>query len=131
MEIDLPKDAEGCEIPLDTKVLYDNYGFKNIVTSFIYFTNTGTWRVKFTDSTSYFAVNDMHLSEPDSWEKLYEDLERVADNVTVAVLDGPACIYANNSEQACGACTFYGGTSCIGKMCADIASRIRKLRGEG
>lgn len=35
-DIELPRDAEGREIPLDTKVLYDRYGFKNFVKSFIY-----------------------------------------------------------------------------------------------
>ena len=34
MAIESPKDADGREIPLDTKVLYDRYGFKNIVKPF-------------------------------------------------------------------------------------------------
>lgn len=67
MNIELPKDADGREIPLDTKVLYDRYGFKNLVKSFMYVirtdTCTGIWRVKFTVSTSLFAVSDMHLAD--------------------------------------------------------------------
>ena len=31
MSIELPKDAEGREIPFDTEVLYDKYGGKNNV----------------------------------------------------------------------------------------------------
>ena len=57
MNIEPPKDAEGREVPLDTKVLYDRYGGKNDVRLFAYFANSDTWRVRFTYSTaSYFAV---------------------------------------------------------------------------
>lgn len=81
MIVEPPKDADGREIPLDTKVLYDRYGFKNNVMSFMYVVSNsacdGTWRVKFTIGTSLFAVSDMHLAEPDSWEKLDEDLQAV------------------------------------------------------
>lgn len=63
MNIESPKDADGREIPLDTKVLYDRYGFKNLVKSFMYVirtdTCTGIWRVKFTTGTSLFAVSDI------------------------------------------------------------------------
>lgn len=40
-DIELPRDAEGREIPFDTKVLYDRYGFKNFVKSFMYVVSTG------------------------------------------------------------------------------------------
>lgn len=36
MIIEPPKDAGGREIPLDAKALYDRYGFKNNVMSFMY-----------------------------------------------------------------------------------------------
>lgn len=45
MNIEPPKDAEGREVPLDTKVLYDRYGFKQNVKLFAYIANTDTWRV--------------------------------------------------------------------------------------
>lgn len=67
-DIELPRDIVGREIPLDTKVLYDRYGFKNLVKSFMYVIRTdirtGVWRVKFTIGTSLFAVSDMHLADP-------------------------------------------------------------------
>lgn len=42
MNIELPKDADGREIPFDTKVLYDRYGFENLVKSFMYVIRTDT-----------------------------------------------------------------------------------------
>ena len=134
MNIELPKDADGREIPFDTKVLYDRYGFENLVKSFMYVvrtdTCTGIWRVKFTTGTSLFAVSDMHLAEPDSWEKLDEDLHAVEVCGDSPDLEDPACAYARNIGKKCAECKLYAG-DCTVNMCKDIASRIHKLRGEG
>jgi hypothetical protein len=134
MNIESPKDADGREIPLDTKVLYDRCGFKHNVKSFIYvvstYTGTGTWRVKFTIGTSLFAVSDMHLAEPDSWEKLDEDLHAVEVCGDSPDLEDPACAYAHNIGKKCAECKLYAG-DCTINMCKDILDRIHKLRGEG
>lgn len=132
MTAESPKDAEGREIPFDTKVLYDMYGFKNNVKSFIYVVNTGTWRVKFTIGTSLFAISDMYLDEPDSWEKLNEDLHAVEVCGDSPDLEDPACAYAHNIGKKCVECKLYAG-DCTVNMCKDIVSRIHKLRvrGEG
>lgn len=123
MNIEPPKDAKGREIPFDTKVLYDRYGNKNDVRLFAYFANSDTWRVRFTYSnTSYFAVNDLYLDQPDSWKALEEDLDRVA---RYSENDAPACIYAH---QPCAVCKLHASEDCTNAMCADILSRIRKLR---
>jgi hypothetical protein len=134
MNIELPKDADGQEIPLDTEVLYDRYGFKNFVKSFMYVirtdTCTGIWRVKFITGTSLFAVSDMHLAEPDSWEKLDEDLHAVEVCGDSPDLEDPVCAYARNIGKKCAECKLYAG-DCTVNMCKDIVSRINKLRGEG
>lgn len=134
MNIESPKDADGREIPLDTKVLYDRYGFKNLVKSFMYVirtdTCTGIWRVKFITGTSLFAVSDMHLAEPDSWEKLDEDLHTVEICGDSPDLEDPVCAYAHNIGKKCAECKLYAG-DCTVNMCKDIVSRIHKLRGEG
>lgn len=131
MNIEPPKDADGREIPLDTKVLYDRYGFKNNVKSFVYLVNTATcigiWRVKFITGTSLFAVSDMHLAEPDSWEKLDGDLHAVEVCGDSPDLEDPACAYAHNIGKKCVECKLYAG-DCTVNMCKDIASRIHKLR---
>ena len=133
MNVELPRDAEGREVPLDTKVLYDGYGFENLVKSFMYVirtdTRTGVWRVKFTIGTSLFAVSDMHLAEPDSWEKLDEDLHAVEVCGDSPDLEDPVCAYAHNIGRKCAECKLYAG-DCTVNMCKDIASRIDKLRSE-
>lgn len=68
--------------------------------------------------------NELYSTPPDSWEKLEDDLDRVAscgENGT------PVCAY---TRQPCAVCKFHGSEDCTSAMCADIASRIRKLRGE-
>ena len=136
MIIELPKDADGREIPFNTEVLYDRYGFKNDVKSFIYVvsthTGTGTWRVKFTIGTSLFAVGDMHLAEPDSWEKLDEDLHAIEVCGDSPDLEDPVCAYAHDIGKKCAECKLYAGDRTI-DMCKDILDRIRKprVRGEG
>lgn len=130
MNIEPPKDAEGREVPLDTKVLYDRYGGKNNVRLFAYFANSDTWRVRFISSTAYFAVSDMYLDGPDSWEKLDEDLHAVETYADSPYCDDPACAYARNIGKRCVDCKLYVG-DCSVNMCADIADRISKLRGDG
>lgn len=108
MTIELPKDADGREIPLDTKVLYDRHGCKNLVTSFMY----------------------VIRAEPDSWEKLDEDLHAVEACGDSPDLEDPACAYAHNIGKKCAECKLYAG-DCTVNMCKDILDRIHKLRGEG
>lgn len=74
--IELPKDAEGREIPLDTKALYDANGDTREVQAFEFSVIDGMWRVQFLGNFIYFYTNDMHLTPPDSWENLFEDLDR-------------------------------------------------------
>ena len=93
MNIEPPKDAEGREVPLDTKVLYDRHYGKHDVRLFAYFANSDTWRVRFIGSSSYFAVSDMYLDMPDSWEKLDEDLYAVETygNIKVKIYECSEC----------------------------------------
>ena len=131
MIVEPPRDACGREIPLDTEVLYDRYGFKNNVMSFMYVVGDsardGTWRVRFTTGTSLFAVSDMHLAEPDSWERLDEDLRAVEIRGDSPELEDPVCAYARNIGRKCAECKLYAG-DCTVNMCKDIASRIHRLR---
>ena len=131
--IELPGDAEGREIPLDTEVPYDRYGFKNFVKSFAYVVGTGacdgTWRVKSTIGTSPFAVGDMYLAEPDSREKPDEDLHAVEVRGDSPDLEDPVCAYAHDIGKKCAECKLYAG-DCTVDMRKDIASRIHKPRGE-
>lgn len=129
MNIESPKDADGREVPLDTKVLYDRHYGKHDVRLFAYFANSDTWRVRFTGSSSYFAVSDMYLDGPDSWEKLDEDLHAVETYEDSPDCNDPACAYARNIGKRCVDCKLYVG-DCTVNMCTDIASRIHRLRGD-
>lgn len=65
----------------------------------------------------------MYLTEPDSWEKLEEDLDK-------CVAEGTACTYFSK-DGTCQSCSLSNiTTGCSPKVIEDIVSRIRKLRGE-
>lgn len=127
--IELPKDAEGREIPLDTKILYNEDGkcFKvNRFTYSVVQTMPGLkWGVVFMDCR-YDYCSSFYLTPPetpDSWEKLEEDLDG-------CVAEGTACMYFSK-DGTCQSCSISNiTTGCSPKVIEDIVSRIRKLRGE-
>ena len=107
--IDLPRDAEGREIPLDRETLYRRKG------DFIEQTNVLAWRYdipnnfwNFTDvdGNIYFHPEKFSLTRPETFKDLLQDLDECAKGIGV---------YAGCDNEYIG---------------ADIAARIRKLRGE-
>lgn len=133
MSIELPKDAEGREIPLDAEVLYDRCGTKVSVKEFLSRTSVENQRTGWTIKAVYdgnidynsFRPKDMHLTQPDTWERLLEDLGR-------CISGDSACRYFASSEN-CEDCRIdknneQGG--CVELVFKDIVRRIRKLRGE-
>ena len=124
MTVELPKDVDGREIPLDTKVLYDANGDTSEVQAFEFSVIDGMWRVQFLGDFIYFYTNDMHLTPPDSWEKLEEDLDKCIET-------DDTCRYYSESG-ICAKCTRpdNDGCGCTTLMFSDIKKRIRKLRGE-
>lgn len=129
-QITLPKDAEGREIPLDTKVLYNEDGKCLEVNYFTYSavqTMPGLkWGVVFMNCL-YDYCSSFYLTPPeppDSWEKLFEDLNRAveANNVCMYFSGGGTCLN-------CAIRNTSGG--CSPKVLEHILDRIRKLRGEG
>lgn len=129
--IEPPMDAEGREIPLDAEILYDENGNGYEVYYYKYSVRRTVprrrWQVVTTD---YIVrdVSDLHLTPPDSWEKLLEDLKAVEDYGNSSHPDNPTCRYSNMAGKPCGKCGPYGRAGCIGEMCSDIAYRIRKLK---
>lgn len=130
MSVELPKDAEGREIPLDTQVLYDSDGTEFFTDKFMYIRVTDEWWFfgHFGSSTSTHQVvaTRLHLSPHDSWEKLLDDLNEAGN----ARYD-EACAYfhRDKDEDGCASCPG-GEDGCARIAMRDIASRIRKLRGE-
>lgn len=128
--VELPKDADGREIPLDTVALYDDDGNAHSVRRFIY-TNDFDLGDKWINS--WIAVVDdykaakpeqMHLTSSDSWEELEEDLDRCIEE------DG-LCPYFSMSGK-CSTCIISEDRPCHcnSLVLKDIKERIRKLRGE-
>ena len=138
MNIELPKDADGREIPRNTEVMYDINGKKVHITSFTYRCDVhglwSQWKVFSHDITGekdgMLPADSLYLTPPDSWEKLEEDIRRIGtDDCTWF------CGYANENpvENACpDSCKFFKGDeiACRKKLADDILSRIRKLRDE-
>lgn len=128
--IDLPRDAAGLEIPLDTKVLYDGDGNEKEVQAFDYSPAESMWRVMLLDNFILFLTSDMHLTPPDSLEKLLEDLDNAAKGG-----DNAECLYSRREGVAhgsqCYGCKLYykdyGSSDCEYLAYGDIAARIRKL----
>lgn len=133
MSVELPKDAKGREIPLDTKILYSESGkcFKvNRFTYSVVQTMPGLkWSVVFMDCR-YDYCSSFYLTPPeppDSWEELEEDLSRGADAEYCA-----PCYYVFRGKSQCKECRFLAteDESCSRQAFAEILERIRKLRGE-
>lgn len=138
MSIELPKDAEGREIPLDTKVLYDSDGIEFFTDRSMYMRVTDEWWFfgHFGSSTSKhrIAATKLYLTSPDSWEKLEEDLDRAIGTPRPDNFDSMTCGYFNSVGKNCQECKKRNGfdsSYCNKVAWKNILSRIRKLRGEG
>ena len=125
--IELPKDAEGREIPLDVDALYDKNGNRVEVFRWNYVRgrdNNWTFNRLLEFVTVPLHPQDYFLTPPDSWEKLEEDLDRCikADSL---------CAYSPSEE--CSTCILPRDSQCHCDSLAleAIKERIRELRGEG
>lgn len=133
MSIELPRDAEGREIPLDTEVLYDNNGQAYEVRTYCCAVDEDMpdrkWEallvIRGNAEIRSIRTTTLYLTPPDSWEKLEEDLGRSAD-----ALNYEACAYFGKSACDCSSCIADKGETCERVAMRDIADRIRKLRGE-
>lgn len=119
--IELPKDAEGREIPLDTECLYTYKGEKQDVLSFTYCRRKDIWEI----DTGMRTVNSiyLYLTPPDSWKKLEEDLDRCIETDSL-------CAYSPTKE--CSACILPRDSQyhCDSLALKSIKERISKLRSE-
>lgn len=133
MAVELPKDAEGREIPLDTEILYDENGNECEVYYYKYSVRRTIQRRKWQVVIMDYIVHDvsnLYLIPPDSREKPNEDLQAVEVCGDSPELEDPVCAHARNIGKKCAECKPYAG-DCTINICKDIVSRIHKLRGEG
>ena len=126
-DIELPKDAEGREIPLNTECLYlVRDGIKQNVERFTYELRDAEWSVE--TNIAIYDTEDFSLTQPDgpdSWEKLEEDFDRCIE-------ESNSCWYFSTGGD-CFRCAIPDSDTCgcTASVFKDIKKRIRKLRGEG
>lgn len=131
--IELPRDAVGREISLDTKVLYTADGIEVHVNDFVYgliihvnesahSVVSNGWRVH--SGSNVFDVNRLYLKQPDSLKKLLEDLDRAGNANNV-------CMYFSESGTCLNCAIRNTSGGCSPKALEHILERIRELRGEG
>ena len=139
--IEMPKDATGRWIPLDTKVLYNDRGVEYEVNRFTFgfdvITREGEWTAESYgtgDMVYRLPVNSMHLERPDSLKQLMEDLNRVRDAHTENGKDymDTSCIYVEDLSHYCNDCRLnrHGKTTCFDAMMDDIINRVNRLCGD-
>ena len=113
MTVELPKDAEGREIPLDTVVLFSRIGEAHNIVHWIYTTDFETW----TESNIWRAIDEnqlsidpelMYLEKPDSLKQIAEDLNRMVDCKRGYGYSSPSCAYTGNNGSTCDDCKLRG-----------------------
>lgn len=124
--IELPKDANGHVIPLDTKVLYDKEGKRMEVDWYTFYPDKDIWDVVFEDSCVRFSPRNLSLTKPDSLEELEEDLGKILNHPPKIV-----CAYFNRERKDCDGCRIENCEgSCSYACLEDIMTRIHELRGD-
>lgn len=128
MTVELPKDAEGREIPLDVEFLYNANGESVKPYSFTFRRYDGfCWEMHLVGVQDLvYDPKSFYLTPPDTWEKLLEDLDAACD-----ARNQEDCAYFNGDKDVycCTSCPG-GKDGCVLIAMRDIASRIRKLSGE-
>lgn len=135
MNIELPKDAEGREIPLDVDFLYNANGESVKPYSFTFRLYDGfCWEMHLVGAPTNLVYDpkSFYITPPDSLEKLLEDLDNVAKGG-----DNAECLYMRREDietgEQCSGCRLLYNADDVFRNCsllayADIAARIRKLR---
>lgn len=127
-----PIDADGREVPLDTKVMYDANGKKLTITSFTFSCDAQNsrwayWKVFSPDAKcddGMFYVESLYLTAPDSWEKLENDLCSM-------LRESCACRYfGHDTSIDCDECPADDRSvegPCINEVARDILRRAKEL----
>jgi hypothetical protein len=133
IEIPAPKDAEGRNVPLDTKVMYKANGEEFKVRWFTYSTcpyGPG-WSAKVYDPSDTIALDFLHLEKPDSLKQLAEDLNRMVNFKRGYGYSSSSCAYTGISGSTCDCCKFKDSSDmCSFAVIKDIAARVNRLCGD-
>lgn len=125
MTIELPKDAEGKAIPLDTEYLYTYDGEKQEVLGFMYYRRKGFWEIE-TDSLIIGSIY-LRLTKPDTLEQLAADIDRMMGNP-----GGYFCAYFNVCNKDCKDCRagIEDPKYTTRTFACDVARRVHHLAGD-
>lgn len=137
IEVPAPKDAEGRNVPLDTKVMYNDKGIEYGVGRLIFGTGPHGcgWDVEClipSENIIYTRpLDSMYLERPDSLSRLNEDLGRVANFKPNSGFSTPVCAYADCHGQFCDGCRLhkYRGVCSLHAL-KDVAARMNRLCGD-
>lgn len=124
--VPVPKDADGEVVPLTTKVMYTGFGDEITLKRFMFyysnFRKCFVWHVASQDN-AIFSLNILHLTCPDSWERLEEDISSIKN------ADYP-CDYFNYPDcgMPCYSCSAHtDAEDCAAELARDVLRRARKL----
>nr|UWG78821.1 MAG: hypothetical protein [Bacteriophage sp.] len=126
--IGLPGDADGCVIPLDTKVLYDECGNELKVSRYCCSVRQ-IIRERVSEAvmsnTLTYCTSCLYITPPDSRDKPEEDLDGCVE-------ESDPCRYFNKGGGDCSKCAGPDSDTCgyTASVFKDIEKRIRRLRGE-
>ena len=126
--INLPKDADGREIPLDVEVLYNANGESVKPYSFTFRRYDGfCWEMHLVGAPDLvYDPKSFYLTPPDNWEKLEEDVGKILNHPEKIV-----CAYFNRERKDCDGCKIENCESSCSYACLeDIVTRIHELRGD-
>lgn len=125
MAIELPRDANGQIITLDTTMMYRYDRSQFHVTDFFYEAKPNRWFAR--NGSMCVETSRLYLDafEKDSLEKLAADIDRTLNHP-----DGLVCAYANRKKRECNGCKLSGHLSCLKAFTSDISSRVHRLAGD-
>lgn len=138
MSIELPKDVDGREIPLDTSEMFIADGTMVHVVRFEYMHYTcdarGSWYVHINRTPGEHMTLqpcDVHLTKPDSIKQLAEDLNRMVNCKSGYDYSSPSCAYTGNSGSTYDGCKLKDSSDiCSVAVIKDIAARVNRLCGD-
>lgn len=116
-----PVDADGEVVPLTTEVMYDDDGEErkgSIYRSFLWSRERDRWYFGVLGGSR--EVASLHLTRPDSWERLEEDIERCRDQQTT-------CAYYGREANECVGCPSTDVSWCVSSMANDVLRRAKAL----
>lgn len=119
-----PVDADGNVVPLTTEVMYDGDGVELTVRLICYRPSDGGWVAELCRpfATITNTVINFHLTRPDSWERLEEDVESMLRNGTCAYFGRPG-------RESCEDCQSFAidNLSCSHVIVRDVLRRAKAL----